>query len=40
MNVLENSAELLVVADHAVEAFVLPEGSGAFEGKVCTVSGD
>ena len=40
MNVLENSAELLVVAYHPVEAFVLPEGSGAFEGEVGTVSGD
>ena len=40
MNVLEDSPELSVVANHAVEAFVLPEGSGAFEGEVGTVSGD
>ena len=40
MDVMENSAELLIVADNAVEAFVLPEGSGTFEGEVGAVSGD
>ena len=40
MDVVENSAELLIVADHAVETFVLPEGPGPLEGEVCTVSGD
>lgn len=40
MNTLENSPELLVVADHAVETFVQPEWSGTFESEVGTVSGD
>ena len=40
MDVVDNSPELRIVADHVVEAFGLPKGAGAVERQIGALGGD
>ena len=40
MDVMDNSPEMRIVADHVVEAFGLPKGAGTVERQICALGGD
>ena len=40
MDIVDNSSEMRIVANHVVEAFGLPKGAGPVERQICALGGD